>query len=107
MIGFTLGALTQLRTGQTVWAQLNSAPFAYLAAYGMVVLASLANECAAAVCNWGMHAHALCYAYALSSIDKLCSVFVLTYVVPFPGNLVAPRRASASDPLGSADLLSW
>ena len=46
MIGFTLGALTQLRTGQTVWAQLNSAPFAYLAAYGMVVLASLVNECA-------------------------------------------------------------
>ena len=44
MIGFTLGALTQLRTGQTVWAQLNGAPFAYLAAYGMVVLASLVNE---------------------------------------------------------------
>ena len=44
MIGFTLGALTSLRTGQTVWAQLNNAPFAYLAAYGMVVLASLVNE---------------------------------------------------------------
>jgi hypothetical protein len=53
MIGFTLGALTQLRTGQTVWAQLNSAPFAYLAAYGMVVLASLANECASALWHLG------------------------------------------------------
>ena len=44
VIGFFLGFTTQLRTGQTVWAQLNAFPAAYLVAYGMVVLGSILNE---------------------------------------------------------------
>ena len=44
VIGFFLGSVTQMRTGQTVWAQLNAFPAAYLVAYGMVVLGSILNE---------------------------------------------------------------
>jgi len=44
MVGFTLGFLTQLRTGVSVWGQLNAFPFAYLWAYGLVVIGSLLNQ---------------------------------------------------------------
>lgn len=44
VIGFTLGFLTQLRTGVSVWGQLNAFPFAYLWAYGLVVIGSLLNQ---------------------------------------------------------------
>ncbi|CAL5222884.1 g5312 [Coccomyxa viridis] len=44
MIGFTLGFITQLRTGVSVWGQLNAFPFAYLWAYGLVVIGSLLNQ---------------------------------------------------------------
>ena len=44
VVGFTLGFLTQLRTGVSVWGQLNAFPFAYLWAYGLVVIGSLLNQ---------------------------------------------------------------
>ena len=44
VIGFTLGFLTQLRTGVSVWGQLNAFPFAYLWAYGLVIIGSLLNQ---------------------------------------------------------------
>ncbi|EIE21735.1 hypothetical protein COCSUDRAFT_56188 [Coccomyxa subellipsoidea C-169] len=44
MIGFTLGAITQARTGISVWGQLNALPFAYLLAYGLVVTGGLLNQ---------------------------------------------------------------
>ncbi len=44
VIGFTLGFITQLRTGVSVWGQLNAFPFAYLWAYGLVVIGSLLNQ---------------------------------------------------------------
>lgn len=44
MIGFFLGAITQARTGISVWGQLNAFPFAYLFAYGLVITASLLNQ---------------------------------------------------------------
>jgi hypothetical protein len=39
-----LGALVQSRTGLSVWSQLNAFPFAYLAAYGLVVTAGVLNS---------------------------------------------------------------
>lgn len=44
VVGFTLGFITQLRTGVSVWGQLNAFPFAYLWAYGLVVIGSLLNQ---------------------------------------------------------------
>lgn len=38
-----MGSLIQARTGVSVWGQLNAFPFAYLAAYGLVVTAGLLN----------------------------------------------------------------
>lgn len=39
------GVGRELLTGETIWAQLNRNPFAYLLAYGIVVGASLINRC--------------------------------------------------------------
>lgn len=48
MIGIVAGLAAQLRTGASVWQQQYYAPYAYLAAYILVVIGAVLNKCAPA-----------------------------------------------------------
>jgi len=46
MVGFSAALINEAITGQTLWRQLAAAPFAYLAAYSLVIVGAVLNRAA-------------------------------------------------------------